>query len=95
MTREERIEISSNEYFANANEQISAYIAYRAGINSPLAQELQEEDAIGFANFLLWYVPVGNERGDLVWWRNVHTDETHTTKKLYLIYKLSKKLKHR
>jgi len=90
MTREERIEISSNEYFANANEQISAHIAYRAALNSPLAQELQEEDAIGFAEWLRDNCNNSCSASENLWY-HTETDAEYTSKKAFQIYKSSKK----
>ena len=45
--------------------------------------EITEQIAVEFGKFLLWYTPVGDEYGNLILWKNVHTQETKLTEQLF------------
>jgi methylaspartate ammonia-lyase len=86
MTREERIEKGISEFILSISVQENigrktVARAYRTAINSPLAQELQEEEAISFKDWC----------DDYAWIEDFAEQKTHTNKELYQIYKSSKK----
>ena len=47
------------------------------------SSEITTDVAIEFGKFLLWYTPVGDDYGNLILWKNVHTQEVNLTEQLF------------
>jgi hypothetical protein len=45
--------------------------------------EITANVAVEFGKFLLWYTPVGDDYGNLILWKNVHTEEVKLTEQLF------------